>query len=661
MALRQILDEADLDTILKNLGLEPTTQTAAQRTGSDLLAVFEARLSTLNGAFSKEAKDLGDATLKNLEDAIKVLRGDGNPEALGLAAQLQSKQYAILLQGRVSAAEREASEAVAKITSDTPEAKEAISAAARKALEGALAESKTVENGLWEAVDKSILASGHKTADTIALLKLDMLPEEKLPEIIEGFLKRVVRNDKTAAKGLEIPEKDVITTGQLILLRRRSLELAREAQSQSRYSDARIYGNVAETVLDDLDGLGDAAYKTASEFTRQRNDAFTRTFAGHAMSKNARGNRVPPELMMERALATGGTKGAMQMRELEEATRFLDDLNVRDPDGVNEFSSIMLDAQERMLRLAATKSLDPLTNEVNPKKLRAFIDSNPTLMKRFSKVKKDLEKALETKQGLEGVKRSVTHAEKRIESEIGFAKIAKFENGLDAIVSALSSPRPETQLNRLATLAMKSGGDAPEGFRSSVFDYAIQKASMNPAQGFSFPAFRRALFDEIRPGQSSIIDMMKTSGAMTPEDITTLTKLLDAADNVQSAAKASGRAAEDFPGGPAMIEDVVTRVAGAALGTKVARVFGSNSIIAATTGSKAMQKVMDKIPSNKMTSVLIAATTDPVLMKMLLAKPRTLTEAFEFSRQFHSYLFQAGLTAAEDAQLPDLNLDVAEE
>tara|TARA_R110000824_G_scaffold3241_2_gene15392 strand:+ start:13256 stop:16015 length:2760 start_codon:yes stop_codon:yes gene_type:complete len=659
--LQEVLEAGGEDPVLikrllDDAGMTDAPMTAAQKTGSKALAVFEARLSSLNGGFSGEAKELGDAALSSLETVARTLRNTGDPKALAEAAKVEAKRFKLLLDGRVNTARRLANEAAQKITKDTPAAREEISTVSRKLLGDAMSESRKVEGELWDGVDKSIEISGDFTALAISTLKNDLLPEEKLPAIIEGFLKRVDKNTKTLSKGGEIDPKDIITTGDMMRLRSRALELARDAQVAGKSGDARIFGNVAEHVLDDLDEVADPAYDTARAFSKELNDTFTRTFAGHALAKGTRGDRLPPELMMERALASGGSRGALQMQEIEEATRFADTIVAKYSNEVGEFGEKMLQAQERMIRLAASNSIDPETGVASTKRLSKFISDNETLMKRFPDVDKDLKAAVKSQQDLDGLTRSITHAEKRIEAEAVFAKVGKFENSVDAVSAAVKGKNPIRDLTKLTKLAKKGGEEAVQGLRSSVLDNAVQEASKG--QGFSFQAFDDALFKPVREGQEAVVDVMLREGGFTKSDVSNLKKIIAEADRITAAGKASGRADENFPGGPAMIEDFVSRIVGSGVATKLASKFGTggagHGLIVARGGSSIGQKVLDKIPSQKITGVLIQAVTDPKLMKILLAKPKTAKEAFKLQFRAHSYLMQAGLTSIDNAELPDL-------
>ena len=374
---------------------------------------------------------------------------------------------------------------------------------------------------------------------------------------------------------------------------------------------ARRLGNIAESVLDDLDGIVGPDFDAARAFSKELNDTFTRTFAGGAMAKGGRGDRVPAELMLEKALASGGTKGAMQMNEIDLATKMADRAMRALDDNAPELSTFadeMIAGQERIIRLAAAAARDPETGVVSAKRLAKFVHENGGLMKRFPEIKKDLDRAINTQRGMEDVQRAVTHASRRIEDEVGFARIAGYDNAVDAVNTAMggvNAPRKMVQLIKLA----KRGGDTT------------------------------------------------LRGGMDAAMVARLKGIIGEAMNLNTASKASGRADESFPGAPNMMMNAITRISGSAIaGWAVKKMGGGggNSLIVARTGSSAGQRIMDKVPQLKITDLLIEAMLDKDMYKVLMAKGANQKETFKLRLRMHSYLFQAGLTAAEDSELPDI-------
>ena len=657
--LTNLIEESGEDPVLLAQLLEANglagvgKQTAAQKTGSEALSELQAQLVTINGKFSAEVTDITKSTLDNIDSMISTLRGQGDATLLPDIAKLQALKFKTLLAGRVQAAEREAAEATAKITKDTPAAREEISLVAREALNKSLEVSRRAESSLWDQVSKTVAAQAPDTLSTIQRLQGRLLPEESLPSIISGFAKRQKAIAKKLAKGEELKPGEALTSGELMILRSRALELAREAQAKSEFGNARMYGEVAESVLEDLNVLnaGDEAYDMARAFSKELNDTFTRTFAGHAVAKGARGDRVPPELLLERALGTGGTGGALKLNELEEATRFLSTKGIADAEDAGAVIDAMTGAQEQLVRLAAADAVDAATGQLSAKKLASFIKKNTTLMRRFPQIAKDLEAAVKSQTKLNDVQRSVTNASRVIDQQEVFSRVAKVENGITAVSTAVLGKTPEKGLTSLAKLAKRGGDDAVQGLQASVFDYALREASSLSGR-LNYKQLRTVLFDEVNPGQPSIIDIMVKNGTIDDTVVKNLKKLLDEGDKIQSISTKSGRGDEGFLGEADALTDLLTRGVGSVTATAGAKMVGASgagpSLIIASAGSRFAQRALDRAPRGKVRDIMIEAMKDPTFMAMLLRKPKTPKLRLQLNQQLHAYILQAGLTGASD-------------
>tara|TARA_Y100000310_G_scaffold321795_1_gene379939 strand:- start:36 stop:3209 length:3174 start_codon:yes stop_codon:yes gene_type:complete len=647
--LARLLDDAGLP----DLG----PQTAAQKTGSPALAVIEARLAEMSGSFSVEAKQLYEANLRNIDAMIKTLRGTSDPGALKVAAELKRIKFQQTLALLVANAEENVQKAAARIAGDTPGARSSISEKAHKALGGALEEARKVESEFWAAIDDTVRVNPDDIIKEYEQLLREMLPDEKLPSVIRNFVKRLSKEGKRLKKEGADP---TVSMGEVILLRKRALALAREALANNKFSDARAYGHIAESVLDALDttfarqadGAVKEAYDTARTFSRELNDTFTRTFAGTALQKGPTGaSRVPPELMLDRALATGAQARDMRLRELEEATRFLSRPEFADVADTGQILDIMIHAQEDVIRLAAADMIDPITHLPSAPRLAKFIKDNAELLKRFPNIKKDLKAAVKSSQKLKDVQRIVDGGSRVADKKAAFSAAAKVENSVHAVTSAVKGKNPVRELKALAKLAHTSA-EALEGMRASIFDHAMGEATIGGR--LDYKALRRALFDPINPGQPSLVDIMESSLVLDGPSVKRITRLLDEADKVTAVATVSSRGAEDILGEADMFVDLITRAAGSTAATFLSKKAGMSgagpSLVIAQAGSRVARRLMDKVPRGRVRDVLIEAAMSNEFMAMLLRKPLTTAQKMEWSRQVHAYALQAGFFASRDVE-----------
>jgi len=99
---------------------------------------------------------------------------------------------------------------------------------------------------------------------------------------------------------------------------------------------------------------------------------------------------------------------------------------------------------------------------------------------------------------------------------------------------------------------------------------------------------------------------------------------------------------------PDALFDLVTRIAGAKLGTSGAAGGVGSGLIAAQAGSKFARNFAEKIPNAKINEVLELATRDPKFLAILLKKTKTIKQRADVERQINAFLISAGLQLDEE-------------
>ncbi|KKN16019.1 hypothetical protein LCGC14_0980090, partial [marine sediment metagenome] len=489
--------------------------TVAQKTGSEVLAVYEANLRELSRPFDIVVRQKADDVLEAIRNSIVLLRRTGEPEALIEAARMRKKYIQLVLEARVTVAQNEAIKAAKDIAQDTPGSRAQLSKTMEETIGKGMEAGREVERGLWADVPENIPLSVASVLRRHSVLRGEMLEDEVLPAVVEKTVARLREATKlvVAAKkaGIETAEdmKDLIaaakagdevaqaavskltfglkefkaarkqlTTGNLIKLRKRLRALATEAAAKGELNDARVYGNLSEAVLGDLDlgfqravQRGDldasaaAAYDWARTYSHEFHDVYTRTFVGASQALDSRGaNRIPPELLMKRALATGEELGALRMRELEEAARFLPAQaaeGVPIPPALLEEAEasveLMLDIEQRILRLHAARAVDPETGRLSTSATAKFIRDNEELLDRFPEVRDHLQAAIDTEGGAQAIEDMVAGRRRVLEAKSAWAGVLGVDSPADAVQSALNGRTPLRDMVRLARLAKGEG------------------------------------------------------------------------------------------------------------------------------------------------------------------------------------------------------------
>lgn len=94
----------------------------------------------------------------------------------------------------------------------------------------------------------------------------------------------------------------------------------------------------------------------------------------------------------------------------------------------------------------------------------------------------------------------------------------------------------------------------------------------------------------------------------------------------------------------------MSRVTGAVGATKL---FGGSAqghgILVAGAGSRFGQSVFKKVPAEKVREILMQASLDRDLARLLLTKPTTQAQRIKLGAQMHSYLITSGIISLKDS------------
>ena len=467
----------------------------------------------------------------------------------------------------------------------------------------------------------------------------------------------------------------------LVNYRSKLLGMAREAAGEGKLANADFYSKLADGMMKDLDTLKDPMYDQAREFSRALNDAFTRTYAGNLTAVTGKGkDRVPVETLVQTAFGGSADQTAMRMKEIEDSVTFLR-TQYRDivakfgkdspqalqlkPLAVAATENVgsVREAHNRVLRLAAAKAIkvvpgkEPGTfvQEVKLDKLTEFAQENAALLEKMG-IMGDLRDAAHASNLLTQVTKETSLLSKTADKQLAFAKLLTAESPIKVISDSLGGRFPVRDIRALADLARKSGPDAVEGLKSSLYDYAYTKAGGNssrPGENFSIDAYTAALFDPIARNQPSIANIMRANGMLTLQELSNFKKLLVPMARIETALK-NNIPVEDVIQGADAVTDLGLRIIGAKIGTTAAP-GGPGSLIAASAGSKAVRQIFDALPNSTVRLILENAVKDPEAMALLLAKGRTEKEKRDIANGVINMLGTFGVSVGKSAVTPALN------
>ena len=462
--------------------------------------------------------------------------------------------------------------------------------------------------------------------------------------------------DKGTIPDSFIPTLKQLDLSELVNMRSNLLELSRQASIKGDLSDARLYGTMAEGMLQDLSKIKSVSLDEARSFSKTLNDTFSRSFAGDMLAKKGTGAAaMPPEILVQKAFGSNNDVTALRMQEIENAVGML---KGKYDDAVNKFGlrskqALALkpmadlaqgrvvsvrDAHERVLRLAAAETIDPLTGKISPSRLQRFVNENKPILDQM-RITDDLTDAVKAESLLKATQDTNSAIQKGLRNQTAFAQVLKYENPSSAIADALNGRFPVKSFSAITKLAKAGGPDAVDGLKSSLFDYAFLKAGGD--RNFSPNAFNKALFEPIAPGQPSIFNIMRSQGVMTLTEGKNLKRLVDPMLRIEQSL-GDRKMLEGVIEGADAATELALRVVGAKIGSTLYG-QGPGSLIAASKGSSFMRQIFDKSPMILVRGIIEEATKDPKMMALLLRKGTTEAEKLSIARSLNAYLGVAGL------------------
>ena len=679
-------------------GVKPT---AAQKTGSDALTLLETTLTKSKPKLAAEINEQGQQAIQAYRLLVRQLSDIGNPNALRLAAEMRRDMHESLIANRIVNGERRAAEKISKIKVDNAATRREVGEIVRNSVEESLADARAYESALWrraEASRQSRVKDRTTKTGKQALVETPNLAEEfleiastitnerlnALPRQVRSIMTRLGVTPEHVAlykMGKESPaylETGVVpfnyrkgelkgTSAQdLIAIRSDLLELAREATVNGKAREANFFSRMASAAYDDVDkGLVGPEYDEARSFSRTLNDYFTRSYASDVLSQTKKGKQLPPEVLVQKAFGANADLTSMRMEQIEDAVGLManefDEVVKRfGPDSVQadmmrdaalvsrDRVVSVRDAHDKVLRVAASKLMktDPVTGEtrINPMQLQKFVDENEKMLRHVG-LYGDMTDIVRAETALKNIAAKNNYVERNIRKQMAFSKVLGEESATDAVARVFRGKNPATDLVRISKMAKRDSKGAMDGLKSTIFDYAFTKAG--GSTNFSPQAFDAAFFDPISPGLPSVFQVLQREGIMTTQEGQNLRKLMRPMERIERAMGNQQQLDELLTGADAATE-LALRIIGAKAGTTVSG-QGSQSLIAASAGSKYLRQLFDKAPTMMTRGIIEEATKDPRLMAELLkrGKPANAPDlkVFEQGRleRLNNYLIGLGM------------------
>jgi hypothetical protein len=395
-----------------------------------------------------------------------------------------------------------------------------------------------------------------------------------------------------------------VTLKDVMIVKSRLQDKAREFTGDSQFNEARILNKLAGALVDDIgvksggvrqeDGtitFSDAEPLTANQtairdaynFSRKLNDVFTRAFPAKIVEKDASGARhILPELLHKSLFSGGGDETSLKFDQMNQSMTFLaQELGaekVKDL-GLSATLGTMTGAQETLMRVAFEELIDPTTGRVSVEALNKFKKDYRNVLflengaPRFPDVVSDLasvesaEKLLRRRIRQTGDPRATTPDGSPLGNNVppeGFyqkelANQISYKNSLGADVDPMGLvgsviANPGTQrasdvkgFKRLITIAKRADATHPgasDGLRSMVLQKARMYATSAPNKSgdtvFNFAKYKQFLTTPMVPGQPSPLDLMRQEGLVDEGFALRLTEIMNVGVQSQRALTGAG-------------------------------------------------------------------------------------------------------------------------
>ena len=404
-----------------------------------------------------------------------------------------------------------------------------------------------------------------------------------------------------------------VTLKDVMLVKSRLQDKAREFSGDSQFYEARILNKLAGSLVDDIgvksggvrqeDGTitfsdsealtaNQTAIRDAYNFSRKLNDVFTRAFPAKIVEKDSSGARhILPELLHKSLFSGGGDETSLKFDQMNQSMVFLaNELGaekVKDL-GLSATLGTMTGAQETLMRVAFEELIDPTTGRVSVEALNKFKKDYRNVLflengaPRFPDVVSDLasvesaENLLRRRIRETGDPRAATPAGSPLGNNVppeGFyqkelANQISYKNSLGADVDPMGLvgsviANPGTQkasdvkgFKRLITIAKRADATHPgasDGLRSMVLQKARMYATSAPNKSgdtvFNFAKYKQFLTTPMTPGKPSPLDLMRQEGLVDEGFALRLTEIMNVGVQSQRALTGAGEEVGLFTSG----------------------------------------------------------------------------------------------------------------
>ena len=642
-----------------------TTGTVAQMSGSPIMTKLQSTIARYNAAYSGDTRELGEETLKAYGEVIRKLESTGDPTLLTAAANLRKQNLEMQFQTAFNIAQTNAVAKASKLGTKGSDNRAEVGNILKNEMESILKTARESESALWKRAELDTYrqvgdklkpvkivpskfanalydvfqsSTRGQRAEDLAGLGSDLVGMGFNAKKIKQLNKIPVTEEFLDTRTLSPEALDSLklknaSAPEMVKFRGSLLEKAREASGAGNNAAARRYTILADALLDDLDALPGGQYAEARAFSRELNNAFTRTFAGKVSKTDKTGAEVfTPEVLVQRAFGPGSDTTLMRMTDMVDAANFVD------PTGVAATS--VRDAEKKVIRSLAAEALNE-DGTVNLNKLEAFRAKNADTLK-YLGMENEFKDIASTQRALLDASDPDSLLSRRIKDEQAFASLLSVDDPATAVSQALTSTTsPVKNFKSLVAIASEGGEAGRQGLLSTIYQYAYQTA--NKSGTFNANAFNDILFKPLSPNNPSLAQMMRSTNLLSSDEVARLKRMTNSMTKVENTLTAQAKTVD-----PSTIftpQDAVEDLVVSMLGAKFAGAIspgGPGSLAFASRTIKATQNFFNGMPARQRLLLLEESVKDPALFKQMMTRAITEQESRNLTSSVLRHLYSPG-------------------
>ena len=663
--------EEDVDSIIEALEAtgralvdetgKPLPITSGAKAGSPTLLAIESALEAMAPRLGEERAAAAESAINAIRAQVMLMSQSGNREALEASASTLNDVFTSALTNRLSSRNEKLLEAFEAVAGADQRSNAELGQALYDIAEKELAKARAEESRLWGEIPAyTIDLFGAEEPAFITFWKeatnFDSPEAESFVTGPLAPLAAFVKRKLGEINNFETMVDAGLSSKELVEMRSVANTLRRQLLASGDTNGARISGNFAKALLEDLERIPDSdlslRYMAAREYSKALNDVYTRAFTSDILSTERSGaQQLPVELLMKQMLQGGADPTLLRIRDLQKVAQFSADKGL---EGAEQTMANIDTVYEAMLRSARATALDPTSaGKINQQALNRWMTQNAELLDMFPALRSDLQN-LDTAQVLLNRTAAYNKAKQaKIQRQVNFQNLLgeNAESPVFAVAQALSTGNrfPLRSLDNLTRVAMNAPEEAQAGakkaLQGAILEWVMTKGGSTGTR-FSPKVMWETLTDPIRGSGTdgvSLISYMKAKDLITDAEARNLDSMLREMIKYEAGMNAGtiDQLAEDS--GP--IFDLFLRISGAKLGTMGSEMLGggSQSLIAAGAGSKAMRQVFENIPLALQMDVMLDLVRDPKLLAMYLKKPASEKEKMGLVNKVVDYFKKKGL------------------